>query len=354
MHGAQAAAGERRVLRHAEGGTVLGLPRLQALPTARCGRQSSAVGGEAARASRGRTRRADPCRRPACRGRGSRAREALVPEALRHDVPGVLPRAAPRRRVPADQGGFHRERSGQRIGVRIGERFSRRVRACLRGSAGRGGRRRGRRTRVDRLARGSARGRGDGRRPVLPRVQRPPHARGATCDLATPAGRAAGAGPASLARRAARTARRLLRRPTPALRPAARDPRHAVPGAGVANAARDPLRRDVVLPRRRDAHRPARGDARGRYRERHEPHRHRHSLPPRRERRRPHGRLRRRCVAQAVPARPRARAAGDSEWKRWRRRGAQPPPRAMRCGRDGHTPFAIAVDPSNTSQLCRP
>ena len=52
VHGAQAAAGERRVLRQPARGHVLGLPRLQALPSARRGRPAARLGGAAARAPR--------------------------------------------------------------------------------------------------------------------------------------------------------------------------------------------------------------------------------------------------------------------------------------------------------------
>ena len=102
--------------------------------------------------ARARARRAHPRGGPA-RGRhrpGTGA--ALFPEALRNDVPGLLPCAAAGRRLPTDQGGIERERRGDWIGIRVGERLSGRVRARVRHGAGRGGGGRSRGARVDRLA----------------------------------------------------------------------------------------------------------------------------------------------------------------------------------------------------------
>ena len=98
-------------------------------------------------------------------------------------------------------------------------------------------------------------------------------------------------------------ARRLLRRRAPRLRPAARDLGHAVPGAGLGRAAEIPPGTvcsygDVAA---RD--RPAHGDPRRGSRQRRQPDRDPHPLPPRDRRRRLAHRVRRRAVAEEAAAR---------------------------------------------------
>src|SRR5439155_6752660 len=108
-------------------------------------------------------------------------------------------------------------------------------------------------------------------------------------------------------RRGVRPARRVLRRRPPCARwPRGQCRGHAVPAPGVDRAARDPTRRDHLLPDPRATDRRARRGARGGRRQRREPRRYRRALPPRDRRRRAPRRLRRRRRAQALAAGARA------------------------------------------------
>src|SRR5690606_36030221 len=109
----------------------------------------------------------------------------------------------------------------------------------------------------------------------------------------------------SAARRGRAPTRRVLRRTTPGVRPAARGRRHRVPAEGLVLPAHGPLRRDGQLRADRRGPGVRAGDRTGGRRgERRQPAADRRPLPPGgRERRRPH-RLRRGCGAQADPARP--------------------------------------------------
>ena len=91
---AHAEARERRVLRRALRGAARGLPAVHEMPAAGSRPQAAAAGGAAAR--RGRARAGPALPRCGARRHGHRPvhRAAAVQALLRHDVPGLSPRAA--------------------------------------------------------------------------------------------------------------------------------------------------------------------------------------------------------------------------------------------------------------------
>ena len=127
------------------------------------------------------------------------------------------------------------------------------------------------------------------------------------------------------ARRGRAPAARVLRPRPQGVRPPAGAGRHRVPAAGLAGAARDRLRRDLVVRRARPpARQVQRRLARGRPRQRPQPDPDRDPVPPRHRRQRHPHRLRRRPRPQAEAARARARravlipprASAPSPWRR--------------------------------------
>ena len=252
-------------------------------------------------------------RGPARRGPGPRRRPPLVPQDARHDLPGLLPRPAARRRLrraPLRR----RDRRG-RLRPRLG--LALRLSHGLRQAGGGAARRSGGGART---ARSSA---SPGWRPRSAPWS-PARPTTPLCLLEYPDRRMmetparhppAAVRPAARPRRqpalraAARAAGRVLRRPAARLRPPARVPREPLPAPRLGRPAAHPLRRDAHLRRaRRRDRRAGRGARRG-HRQRRQPHRHRHPLPPRDRRRRRPRRLRRRPLAQAAPARDRGRRA---------------------------------------------
>jgi hypothetical protein len=183
----------------------------------------------AAAAHGGRARRGAPHRQGAqSHADRSRARAAIFPGALRHDVPGLFQEPPPRRGALATAARSDARRRGGRLGLRVAVRLPRRVLEGLRRAPGQGGARGRDRGRLPRHA-ARADDRGHARRQAVPvGVHDAPHDRGAARDAAPPAARGVRAGRGPLLQRLERRAARVLRGPARGVHAAARSAGHAV------------------------------------------------------------------------------------------------------------------------------